>query len=512
MNSHYSYPASNMNTPGVPSAQVWKPTPAVSKRPPRRRGLLLVSLLVGALVIATVLGAANIIKGDSTLIAQDGTGTQTSIDLNQSFPISPSLLGSNVFPKTGTISRDGTGSGFMSYDPSIIAGLKSAHVQLLRFPGGNWDEEHTPSTTQLDAFSSLLNQVGAEGLMQAKLSDPEDKTPVSLDTRASRAALLVDYMNNQQSIQRLGANVPFHSIKYWTIGNEPDLLTNPDTGRKYTVAEYVQAFITYSIAMHQKDHNIKIFGPEISQYENLQGPKDATGTPWMKGFLTGISSYQRTHALPFSILDGISFHRYPFGISGVNAQDLLNEPSLWNSSLPTLRQFIREQFGMNLPIAITEINTNSGKVVPAQNLAATWWAETLGELMNNQVEYVAFFSTEGVDIPYPLFSQPGLKETSLLHTMEMFARLQKNLIPLQGQNGPVNIYATQSNDHNTVSLLLLNRTATSQQVSVRQDSILPLVAWHSSSVSIDGYGMVVLTLHRNGNNEALSFTNREAAQ
>ncbi len=31
-------------------------------------------------------------------------------------------------------------------------------------------------------------------------------------------------------------------------------------------AEYVQAFIQFSIAMHQIDPTIQVFGPEISQY------------------------------------------------------------------------------------------------------------------------------------------------------------------------------------------------------------------------------------------------------
>src|ERR1051326_2967641 len=139
----------------------------------------------------------------------------------------------------------------MSYDPQVIAGLRSAGVKLLRFPGGNFDEEHTLSPQQLDAFSNLLNQVGAEGLMQVQLSDPLDKTPVPLAIRATRAALLVEYMNNPHSIQR-SAGAPYHPIKYWSIGNEPDLVTNPDTGKLYTVAEYTQAFISYSLAIDRK--------------------------------------------------------------------------------------------------------------------------------------------------------------------------------------------------------------------------------------------------------------------
>jgi len=265
--------------------------------------------------------------------------------------------------------------------------------------------------------------------------------------------------------------------------------------------------------MHQRDPSIKIFGPEISQYQGQgQEPKDATGALWMEDFLRGIALYERTHNLPFHILDGVSFHRYPFGATGENANALLNNPAQWSSTLPALRQFINDQFGASLPIAITEINSNSGKGIPTQNLAAAWWAETLGELMNNRVEYVAFFSTEGVNAPYPLFAQPKLRETALLRVMQLFAHLQNNLVPLQGQSGPVNIYATQDATHNTVSLFLINKTATDQQVSIHADSVLPLSSWHSVNVSIHGYDMLVLTLHRNGTNGTRRFSNSQSTQ
>jgi hypothetical protein len=485
------------------------------KRPQRNaRWKLLLLLLAGALVISTVLLVANLLRASTTLAVQVAGQPGIQIDLNQSIPLSPYLLGSNAFPETGTIAKDPAGKGFMSYGQQVILGLRSAGVKLLRFPGGDWGEQHTPSTQQLNDFANLLNQVGAEGFMQVQLSDSLDKTPVPLQTRATRAALLVDYMNNRQSIQRLGANAnaPFHPVKYWSIGNEPNLLINPDTGKKYTVQEYTQAFIAYSLAMHEKDPGIQIFGPEISQYTAAGGPKDSDGVQWMAGFLNGISQYERTHNLPFQLLNGVSFHRYPFGAGQNNVNTLLSNTTEWNTILPSLHQLIRQTFGTDLPVAITEINTNPGNGAPPQNLAALWWAETLGELMSNQVNYVAFFSTEGVDSPYPLFTQKGLTQTAMLRTMQLFAQLQHNLVPIQGEQGPVSVYATQDDGHNTASLLFINKTNESQHVSVHGVGILPFSQWQSANLTIQGYGMVVLTLHRSGGNEAFSFSNQENSQ
>jgi hypothetical protein len=487
-------------------------------------------LLAGVLIIAAVLVTANLLRSNTTLTVQIPGQPQTRIDLNQSLALSPYLLSSNVFPMKGTSSKDPGGQGFMSYDPQVVSGLHSAGIKLLRFPGGNFGEVHTPSTQQLDTFSNLLNQVKAEGLMQVQLSDPLDNPPVPLTTRATRAALLVEYMNNPQSIQR-SAGTPYHSIKYWSVGNEPDLLTNPDTGEKYTVAQYTQAFITYSLAMHTKDPSIKVFGPELSQYSPAGGPKDSQGNLWMQGFLKDISDYERTHSLPFHLLDGVSFHYYPFkdGLQDVNA--ILSNPPQWDTLVPGLRQLIRQTFGKDLPVALTEVNTNPGTGSLPPNLSALWWAETLGKLMNNQAEYVAFFSTEGVDSPQPLFLQKDLTGTAMLRVMQLFSHLQSNLVPIQGAQGPVSVYATQDDAHATASLFFVNQTSNSQHISVQTESILPWISWQGislkfqgysmdvlksswqgASLTLQGYSMAVLTLHRNESNEVFSFDNTVSGQ
>ncbi len=64
------------------------------------------------------------------------------VDLRQGTPISPYLIGANVFPETTTSSADAKNNGFMSYGPTITNGLIQAKVKLLRFPGGSWGEEH----------------------------------------------------------------------------------------------------------------------------------------------------------------------------------------------------------------------------------------------------------------------------------------------------------------------------------------------------------------------------------
>jgi hypothetical protein len=241
----------------------------------------------------------------------------------------------------------------------------------------------------------------------------------------------------------------------------------------------------------------------------------------MQGFLEGVSAYERTHNLPFHLLDGVSFHYYPFKDERQDVATILNDPPQWDMLLPGLRQLIRQTFGRDLPTAITEINTNAGKVPLSQDLSALWWAETLGKLMGNQADYVAFFSTEGVDSPNPLFLQKDLTQTSLLRVMQLFSHVQTHLVPIQGAQGTVSIYATQDDGHASVSLFFVNQTSYSQQISVQAESILPwsswqgLQAWSSwqtAGLMLPGYSMAVLTLHRSGHDELFSFDNTVGQQ
>src|SRR5207302_6238735 len=109
--------------------------------------VILALLLIFFLVpLSTILSAAN----DQLLVRIGNQGTAL-IDLRQGLPISPYLLGTNVFPEANTSSVDQDYSGFMNYSSTIANGLQKAHIKLLRFPGGAWGEEHLLSYDQLNA-------------------------------------------------------------------------------------------------------------------------------------------------------------------------------------------------------------------------------------------------------------------------------------------------------------------------------------------------------------------------
>jgi hypothetical protein len=516
--------AQDRKTPGTQGT----PPSRRSKSKDRRRLFTILSILLLVTLILAAVRVTSVASGNNDqLVLKIGDQQQALIDLRQSIPISPYLFGVNVFPKVGTSSVDsvnGNFTGFMSYDPAIVDGLKNAGIKLLRFPGGSWGEDqpnqnHILSLKQLSEFSTLLYEVGADGMIQARLSNPIDATgkPVTLAERANLAGRWVDFMSNPRSDLRTGefAHVQIHPIKFWSVGNEPDKLINPDsgTGSIFTVADYVKDFIAYSIAMHENNPTIKVFGPEISQFYGIGvGPKDSEGQLWMEGFLKGVAAYEKANQqelkkLGFNLLDGVSFHRYQFDDARTSPYLLMSSSEEWNYLLPSLRQFIRQTMGRDLPVAITEINTNPNAQVPARGQAALWWADTLGTLMNQQADYVAYFSAEGVEPPYPLFTaDTSHQQTAMFRVMQLFSYLQHNLIPLQIQHDPVGVYATQDDAHQAVSLLFINKSGVNQFAEVRSlNQIFGTSPWHTQDISIGAYSMVLVTLHRGGGAEAYSF-------
>jgi hypothetical protein len=491
------------------------PKPAPLKPPARYRSLfrILLLLLIVVFIFAAVRLDTTLRASDDQLLVQIGNQSPATVDLNQSFPVSPYLFGVNTFPEIGTRSLDQEHTGFMSYSPLVANGLQDAHIKLLRFPGGTWGEQHLLSYDQLNAFSTLLSQTGTEGMIQARLSGPvghSGQYVSSLLNRATLAGDWVDYMNNPHSSFRTGpyAHSPYHPVKFWAVGDEPDHLINPDTGKPFTVAEYVNDFILFSTKMHLSDPTIQVFGPEISEFDGLGvGPTDANGQLWMEAFLKGVGNYEKAHPeLKFHLLDGVSFHFYPFASAGKAPAALLSSPEEWNYLLPPLRQLIREDLGRDAPIAVTEINTSPTKTVYSRGMSALWWADTLGSMMNQGVENAAFFAAEGVDTPYPLFSSNGFHQTPMLRIMQLFANLQNNLIPVATQHDPISFYATQDDTHQTVSLLFVNKSAEVQRTQVSPiNSFLGVSNWHSLDISLYSYSITVITLHSGGKAIANSY-------
>jgi Glycoside hydrolase family 44 len=452
------------------------------------RSLVATTIIASAALTTRFLGA-NAGMSDTLAIHVEKEQPVT-IDLRSSEPRSPYVFGTNVFPQEGTQALDGA-YGFMPYDSGTLSGLKDAGLTMLRFPGGTWGEEHTPSYPQINAFLRLAQQAHAAPLIVVRLAG---STP-------EQAAALVKYCNDLQDLQRKNfPDAPFVPVHYWAIGNEPDL-----RGPKYTVADYVHDFTAFATVMKTVDPSIKILGPEISQYTGpMSAPTDSTGTPWLAGFLRGVAAYEHAHN-NWQILDGVSIHRYPFGASSnIDSTSLLfASVDEWRHVLPLLQDQILHIMGKEVPIAITEINTSvlGGKL--ASPLAtALWWADTLGTLLEERIAYVDFFAARSVDQPYMLLSQNG-GVTPLTRVMQLYTHMAANVIRVDDTPGPVRLYAATNTTHDTITLMLINESSEKAAISVDPAQLFAL--WHSTRIDVPPYAVVCAVLHRNAGGQIFLY-------
>jgi Glycoside hydrolase family 44 len=455
--------------------RVWRPLMAIA--------------VIAPAVLATRIISANAGMGETLAIHVEKQQPVT-IDLGSSEPSSPYVFGVNVFPQEGTQALDGA-YGFMSYDTGTVSGLQDAGITMLRFPGGTWGEEHAVSYDQINAFLRLAQQTHATPLIVVRLAG---STP-------EQAAALVKYCNDLRDPERKNyPDAPFLPVHYWAIGNEPDL-----RGPTYTVANYVRDFISFATVMKTVDPSIKIFGPEISQYTGpTSAPVDSTGTPWLTGFLQGVAVYERAHN-NWQILDGVSIHRYPFGVSSNIASTSLLFASTdeWRYALPLLQDQILHIMGTEVPIAITEINTSVlGGRLASPLATALWWADTLGTLLEEHVAYVDFFAARSIDQPYMLLSQSG-GVTPLTRVMQLYTHMAADAIQVDDASGPVKLYAATNPARDTITLMLINESSQAAAISVDPAQLFSM--WHSTRIVVPPYAVVCAVLHRGAGGQTFLY-------
>src|SRR5437762_13432064 len=125
-------------TESEPGWRQLSPQHAPSKR---WRMLTVVSILLFVMLVFAAFRLSVVVSGTNDLLQiRIGAQQAATLDLRQSLPISPYLLGTNVFPKEGTLSRDRVyPTGFMPYTSQMVGDLQANGIKLLRYPGGDWE-------------------------------------------------------------------------------------------------------------------------------------------------------------------------------------------------------------------------------------------------------------------------------------------------------------------------------------------------------------------------------------
>jgi hypothetical protein len=281
---------------------------------------------------------------------------------------------------------DTIGNANACTDPPCILGgklhqnwtnIKDSKARLIRF-GGIAPDKNMPTNYQ---YIRMIDAIRANG-MEPILQVPYYKGRYN----AQQAAAIVQYINIT-----MGKNV-----KYWVIGNEPDLSYGYTTAQQ--VASYIKPFAS---AMKAIDPSILIVGPECAWFN--KGIMDGLTTPNGPYDITGRDAAGRTY------IDVISFHYYGFNgtqsrndvITRLNAPDNLQANLVYLNNRVDVCNAIHNRGTSALKTAVTEANVNWQN--PATDnlygvgansfIGGQFVAEMMATGLKNKVDFINMWST-----------------------------------------------------------------------------------------------------------------------
>jgi hypothetical protein len=267
-------------------------------------------------------------------------------------PISPYIYGTNYGP-------------MHAVPLEVMPLVEDAGFTALRFPGGAWTDAVDMKPFQIDMLMTFAKQVGAMPTISVRMLGGKPET----------AAELVRYTNIKKK----------YGVTYWSIGNEANIYTQlKQADYDYTIEHLNQEWRAIAVAMKEADPTIKLMGPELSQWnDSLETtPKDSSGRDWLTEFLKANGD----------LVDVVTVHRYPLHspTNPVTVQALRENTRKWLGEMEYLRKVIRETVGRDLPIAITELNSDPSSAQlqdasPDSFYNAIWYADVLGQMMNADV-------------------------------------------------------------------------------------------------------------------------------
>ena len=335
--------------------------------------------------------------------------------------ISPFVMGANHGP-------------WADFSPDNLEPAKQSGVTFLRWPGGRWGDVSDIQPYQIDWF-----------IKEAKMMQAEPSVSVRLPGGSPQAAAaLVRYANVDMG----------YGIKYWSIGNEPSLYES-DTEMQglggLDAVSTAQQFHAIALAMKAVDPTIKLYGPDIHQFmgDPALNPKDKAGRDYLEKFL-------KVNA---DVVDVVTVHRYPF-LGQATPETLMADTPKWDTLLPDLRRIVKTVTGKDLPVGVTEYNSDpssivSGEATPDSFLSGLWLVDIQGRLIRHQPELLAFFQLKSSSGGLGMMTSFDLRPS--YYAYQLYKRFGNHLLAAQSPDELASVFAAKKDD-GTVTLILVNRS------------------------------------------------------
>ena len=350
-------------------------------------------------------------------------------------PISPYVFGSNYGPMHAVTLE-------------MMPLVEEAGFTTLRFPGGAWTDVVDMQPFQIDMLMTFAEKVGAMPTISVRMLNGKPET----------AAELVRYTNIEKK----------YGVTYWSIGNEPSIYTQlKQADYDYTTEHLNRDWRAIALAMKEADPTIKLMGPEIHQWNDSfeTTPKDSAKRDWMTEFLKANGD----------LVDVVSVHRYPLysPTKPVTVQDLRQNTRKWVAEIEYLRRLIRETLGRDLPIAITEVNSDPSSAMlqeasPDTFYNAIWYADILGQLMNADVfmvnQWVLSQRSGGLGL------LQGEKVRPTFYVFPLYKNFGREQVYAASDVADVDIFAAQRED-GALTLMVINLSDIEKRVTLQVKGI-----------------------------------------
>jgi hypothetical protein len=378
-------------------------------------------------------------------------GMYMNFDAVAQTPISNQLFGLNAWMP------DTIGNAAACTDPPCIFNgklhqtwgkMKESRAAMVRF-GGIAVDKNMPTNYQYIKMIDSIRGKGMEPIIQVPFHNGK--------YNAQQAAAIVQYINGTKA----------RNVKYWVIGNEPDL------EYKYTTAAQVAAYFRpFASAMKAVDPSILIVGPECAWFN--QAIMDGLTTPNGPNDITGKDQNGRYY------LDIISFHTYPFNgtqtrsqmLSKLTASGEFQENLVYLNNRVAAANNAHNRGGNALKVAVTEANVNY-KNNSGDNLQGTgansfiggqFLAEMYGIAMKNGVSFMNLWSVvEGgstdLNIGFLDMSTTNRKP-AFYHFKMMAEHFKGNVVTASSNQANVKVFASQ-NANGFTSIMIMNEEQSS---------------------------------------------------